>query len=68
VKKVAHRAEGRNVLYNDGSVKWQRGIKPLDPDEKSDAIGKPDAADYSAWWSDPPFYGEGMEDEPPVEE
>jgi prepilin-type processing-associated H-X9-DG protein len=61
--KANHHADGRNVLYQDGHVKWKPGGKPLDPDETDDEIGKPDAPDYSAWWSDPPFYREGTEEE-----
>ena len=57
-----HRAEGRNVTYQDGHVKWKPGGKALDPDETDDEIGDPDAADYSDWWSDPPYYREGMEE------
>jgi hypothetical protein len=49
---------GRNVLYKDGHVKWKVGGKAIDPDEESDTIGAPGAADYRAWWSDPPYYGE----------
>jgi prepilin-type processing-associated H-X9-DG protein len=58
-----HRKDGRNVLYQDGHVKWAVGGKPLDPDAEDDKIGKPDADDYKAFWSDPPFYGEGMKEE-----
>ena len=50
--------QGRNVLYEDGHVKWKVGDSAVDPDEESDAIGAPDAPDYTAWWSDPPYYGE----------
>jgi hypothetical protein len=56
-----HRDDGRNVLYNDGHTRWKSGSDPLDPDEDSDRIGKPDAIDYTDWWSDPPWYGEGSE-------
>ena len=58
-----HRKKGRNVLYNDGHVKWIAGVAPLDPDADDDETGKPNADDYKAFWSDPPFYGEGMKDE-----
>ncbi len=51
-------ALGRNVLYKDGHVKWKVGIKAIDPDEDDHEVGKPDARDYTAWWSDPPYYGE----------
>jgi prepilin-type processing-associated H-X9-DG protein len=49
---------GRNVLYQDGHVKWKSGKKALDPEPDDDEIGAPDAKDYTAWWSDPPYYGE----------
>ena len=49
---------GRNVLGLDGFVKWKADTKALDPDEESKTIGAPDALDYRAWWSDPPYYGE----------
>lgn len=52
------RPQGRNVAYGDGHVKWKNGQGALDPDGSSDAIGAPDAADYTDWWSDPPYYGE----------
>ena len=64
VKKVAHEAQGRSVLYNDGHVEWERGIEALDPDPENPETGKPgalgaqSAPDYSDWWSDPPFYAE----------
>ncbi len=50
--------EGRTVLYRDGHVGWRQGKRALDPDEDDDDVGKPDAKDYTAWWSDPPYYGE----------
>jgi prepilin-type processing-associated H-X9-DG protein len=53
-----HKLDGRNVLYNDGHVKWKAGDGPLDPDEDDDAIGAPGAPDCTDWWSDPPYYGE----------
>jgi prepilin-type processing-associated H-X9-DG protein len=58
-----HKDEGRNVLYQDGHVKWKAGSEAVDPDEEDDDVGKPDAKDYADWWSDPPFFGEGMEEE-----
>jgi hypothetical protein len=58
VKKANHKDDGRMVLYQDGHVKWKSGKKPLDPEPEDDQIGAPGAKDYSAWWSDPPFYGE----------
>ncbi len=51
-------AQGRNVLYQHGHVKWKAGTKPLDPDPADDEIGAPDATDYTDWWSDPPHYAE----------
>ncbi len=36
----------------------KRGKAALDPDPDDDEIGAPEAKDYTAWWSDPPFYGE----------
>jgi prepilin-type processing-associated H-X9-DG protein len=61
VRLSAHSDDGRNVLYLDGHVKWKPGPFPLDPDEQHDRIGRPDAIDYTDWWSDPPWYGEGQE-------
>jgi prepilin-type processing-associated H-X9-DG protein len=58
-----HHDDGRNVAYHDGHTRWIAGAGALDPDADDDAVGKPDAADYKAWWSDPPWYREGMEDE-----
>lgn len=58
-----HKKDGRNVLYNDGHVKWQPGPKALNPDEEDDDVGDPDDLNYVDWWSDPPFYAEGMEEE-----
>ncbi|MBN1917675.1 MAG: DUF1559 domain-containing protein [Verrucomicrobia bacterium] len=58
-----HHLDGRNVLYQDGHVKWTIGVQPLDPDEDDDKDGDPDADDYKAFWSDPPWYGEGMAEE-----
>lgn len=56
--KAAHKDDGRNVLYQDGHVKWRSGKMALDPEPEDDQIGAPDAKDYTAWWSDPPYYGE----------
>ena len=56
--KANHKNSGRITLYQDGHVKWTAGPDALDPDESDDEIGKPGAADYADWWSDPPFYGE----------
>ena len=60
-EKAAHGTNGRNVLYKDGHVKWKPSDIAVDPDEESDTIGAPDAPDYRAWWSDPPYYGEGTQ-------
>jgi hypothetical protein len=68
VELAAHKDEGRNVLYQDGFVKWVPGGGALDPDEDDDKIGKPNADDYTKWWSDPPWYGEGMADDEGPEE
>ena len=57
-KLANHKDDGRNVLYQDGHVKWKAGVAAIDPDEDDDAVGDPKARDYRAWWSDPPFYGE----------
>jgi len=56
--KANHRDDGRNILYHDWHVRWEPGMRALDPNEMDDEVGAPDAADYHAWWSDPPFYGE----------
>jgi prepilin-type processing-associated H-X9-DG protein len=58
-----HGLRGRNALYNDGHVQWKASIQALDPDEEDHQIGDPGADDYKAFWSDPPWYGEGMEQE-----
>jgi len=50
-----HGLDGRNVLYQDGHVEWERGVGALDPDEEDDALGPPGAWDYRRWWSDPPY-------------
>jgi len=53
-----HKRDGRNVLYNDGHVEWKHGPEPLDPDAESNRIGRPNAPDYTDWWSDPPYHDE----------
>jgi prepilin-type processing-associated H-X9-DG protein len=55
---VKGKPQGRNVAYSDGHVGWKPGAGPLDPDEGDNEVGAPDALDYTAWWSDPPYYGE----------
>jgi len=57
-KRSNHKLGGRNVLYNDGHVKWKPDTGAVDPNADDDAIGAPGAKDYRAWWSDPPYYGE----------
>ena len=61
-----HKDDGRNTVYLDGHVKWKAGPGALDPDEDDDDIGDPDADEYSDWWSDPPYYREGMKEETPA--
>jgi prepilin-type N-terminal cleavage/methylation domain-containing protein/prepilin-type processing-associated H-X9-DG protein len=56
-KNYNHKDDGRNVLYQDGHVKWKAGEKALDPDEDDDVIGPVSYTAYKKWWSDPPFYG-----------
>jgi prepilin-type processing-associated H-X9-DG protein len=56
--EMNHKGEGRNVLYQDGHVKWTSGRDGLDPDETRADIGEPHQTSYDDWWSDPPFYGE----------
>ena len=58
IEKQNHGDDGRNALYQDGHVKWKSGKGALDPEPDDDEIGVPDAEDYTAWWSDPPYYGE----------
>jgi hypothetical protein len=58
LRRAAHSAEGRNVVYGNGSVEWQKGLDALDPDPRDDIVGAPGAPDYTDWWSDPPYYGE----------
>ncbi len=60
-RRAAHAAEGRSVLCAEGrlgTAQWVPGKEALDPEPDDDEIGAPDAKDYTAWWSDPPFYGE----------
>ncbi|MBN1918681.1 MAG: DUF1559 domain-containing protein [Verrucomicrobia bacterium] len=57
-ERSSHKDDGRNVLYNDGHVKWKASPGALDPDERHDEIGTPGARSYRRWWSDPPYYGE----------
>jgi len=63
LKRANHKGKGRNVLYNDGHAKWAEGADALDPDPDDDVVGKPNAKDYAGWWSDPPYYREGMKEE-----
>jgi hypothetical protein len=58
VKMANHGEHGRNVLLQDGGARWWGGKRALDPDPDDDEIGPPGLADYTAWWSDPPYYGE----------
>ena len=58
-----HGQDGRNAGYQDGHVKWLANVDPVDPDADDDIVGKPDADDYKAFWSDPPWYAEGMDEE-----
>lgn len=55
---VRSKPQGRNAAYSDGHAGWKPGAGPLDPDEGNNEVGAPDAPDYTAWWSDPPYYGE----------
>ncbi len=68
VELAAHKDEGRNVLYQDGHAQWEPGGAALDPDVENNEVGRPDADDYSKWWSDPPWYGEGMGNDEAAEE
>ncbi len=57
--KSNHKRDGRNVLYNDGHVKWKAGEAALNPIAAGwDETEEPDMGDPRAWWSDPPYYGE----------
>ncbi|MBN1917677.1 MAG: DUF1559 domain-containing protein [Verrucomicrobia bacterium] len=53
-----HKDDGRNVMYQDGHVRWKAGPGALDPDEDDYSVGAPHKADYTRWWCDPPYYGE----------
>ena len=55
---LRRRLYGRYVVYNDGHVQLEINEAALDPNPTDDAIGAPGADNYTAWWSDPPFYGE----------
>jgi hypothetical protein len=55
---LRRRLYGRYVAYNDGHVQLEINEDALDPNPTSDALGPPGADNYTAWWSDPPFYGE----------
>ena len=57
-KDMNHKDDGRNVLYNDGHVKWKAGVeKGLDPDEDDNAVGTNSQLQWPGFWSDPVFYG-----------
>jgi hypothetical protein len=68
VELANHKDEGRNVLFEDGHSRWEEGSGALAPDEYDDNIAELNATDYSKWWSDPPWYGEGMADDEAAEE
>lgn len=51
-----HKEDGRNLLYQDGHVKWKSGKRAIDPDETDDAVGTPGNYPWGGFWSDPPFY------------
>ncbi|MBN1916789.1 MAG: type II secretion system protein [Verrucomicrobia bacterium] len=56
-KDYNHKDDGRNVLYQDGHVKWKAGTdKGLDPDEDDDTVGTNSQSQWPSFWSDPPFY------------
>jgi hypothetical protein len=55
---LRRRRYGRHVLYQDGHVQLEMSEEALDPNPADDAVGVPGANKYTAWWSDPPFYGE----------
>lgn len=55
-----HARDGRNVTYLDGHVKWLAGPEALDPDVSDPDVGAPDELNYVDWWSDPPWYAEGL--------
>ena len=59
-KDMNHKDDGRNVLYNDGHVKWKAGVENgLDPDEDDNAVGPnyPTQKQWPGFWSDPVYYG-----------
>ena len=49
-----HGDDGRNVLYQDGHVKWEPGEKGLNPDDDDNEVGHEDWKQYKAFWSEPP--------------
>jgi prepilin-type N-terminal cleavage/methylation domain-containing protein/prepilin-type processing-associated H-X9-DG protein len=51
-----HKEDGRNLLYQDGHVKWKSGKNGIDPDESDDIIGPPTWGPWPGYWSDPAFY------------
>ena len=56
-KDLNHKDDGRNVLYQDGHVKWKAGTEAgLDPDEDDKDVGPPSYTEFKKWWSDPEFY------------
>ena len=56
--RMANHSTLRSIIYNDGHAKWQPDTDAVDPNAEDDTVGAPGAADYRAWWSDPPYYGE----------
>jgi len=56
--KANHKDDGRQVLYQDGHVKWKSGKKGLDPEPDDPDIAPDDQTSYVGWWSDPAFYNE----------
>jgi len=62
-----HGLQGRNVGYQDGHVQWREGAGALDPDAKDDEAGEPDAENYRQFWSDPPWFAEGMDEDEEAE-
>ena len=57
-RRYNHNDDGRNVLYQDGHVKWKPGVNGLDPDEDDDDVGPNEYKNWPAWWSDPKFHDE----------
>jgi prepilin-type N-terminal cleavage/methylation domain-containing protein len=51
-----HKDDGRNVLYEDGHVKWKSGTNGLDPDETQAPPGPQGQPSYPSFWSDPAFW------------